>query len=190
MALVLSVLLWLLLAALAMILLLVLTPVHLRARVEKEAGWRGRVVVAPFGGLVPIPVFDSRTARKPAARKSKPEKSRRRGRRAGGGAVSPARIAGAVPELLAELLGAIRIDRLEVEARFGLDDPAETGALYGRLTPILFGLGARPPVALAVAPVFSGPELGGRAMADVSLIPARWLPPALRFAWRAFGPVR
>lgn len=184
---VLTVLAWSALAVLAALLLAILTPMHVRLRVEKAGSWTVRVDIAPVFGLVPVPAFGAGCKRRPT-KATDPDRRTRTRPAASGRRGFPARRIAAVPELVRGLLSPIRIARLEVDARFGLDDPAETGAVYGWLTPMLFTLGNRPPVVVALAPVFSGAHLEGRALAAVRVVPARLLPPAVRFAWRAFGP--
>ncbi|MCC0076608.1 MAG: DUF2953 domain-containing protein [Rhodobacter sp.] len=96
----------------------------------------------------------------------------------------------AVPALLQGLAGPVRLERLWLEARLGLDDPAETGQLFGALTPLVYGLGGAWPgrVSLQLAPEFSGPVLEGRGEVILSVVPVRWFGPGLRFAWAGFGP--
>lgn len=199
MGLVLAVLLWSLLAVLLLAAGVVLTPLHVRARLA-SAPPQARISVAPFGGMVPIPVFDSTRQ----GRRTKPEKARRRTEKAdrrkkrratrrergGDGGFPFDRALPELPDLLQGLIAAVRFEHLRVDAAVGLDDPADTGALFGMLSPVVYGLGGGARVSLALAPDFDAPGLRGSADAALSVTLARLVPPAVRFGWRVFGPGR
>lgn len=97
-------------------------------------------------------------------------------------------MARAAPGLVGGLLRQFRILRIEAEADFGFDDPADTGAVYGLLAPFAFGLPPGTRSSVVLRPDFETPRLSGRIDATVEVTPIRLLPPALRFAWRSFGP--
>lgn len=87
----------------------------------------------------------------------------------------------AAPELLRAVVTPARLERLSLDARIGLDDPAATGALFGALTPLVYGLGhAVAGGALRVEPVFSGPVFEGEVECILSVRPWRWVRPAGR----------
>ncbi|NNF73405.1 MAG: DUF2953 domain-containing protein, partial [Rhodobacteraceae bacterium] len=102
--------------------------------------------------------------------------------------VNPRRVFRAALRLLPELFGSLRLDTLKLDLRFGSGDPAETGEVYGMLKAIEYGLAGASRVEVLIEPVFDRAVFAGRAALDVTLTPARLIPPIARFGWRAFGP--
>lgn len=203
-----AVLLWGLLGLVALLLaalvLLLATPVHFRFLVERPEGGNSRFAaeIRVLGGLAPalrIGGDDGSAADKPAAkpaeapaegaRAERPRavrKMRMRKRRGlPGGKGVARRMIRALPGLVRGELRRIHVDRLSVDADFGLDDPAETGRLYGWVTPLIYGIRS-PRIALGLRPDFTGPRLSGRAEAAMHLTPAALLGPVISFAWTVF----
>ena len=94
----------------------------------------------------------------------------------------------ALPRLLGEVVRAVHWEALHLDAEFGLNDPADTGQLYGCLTPLQYGAPWPPWMSIALRPNFERAGLCGELQATLRLRAAALLPPAARFAWRAFGP--
>lgn len=193
-----AILLGLLGGAVLILVALATTPIHVRARLAAQP-LRGRVVVAPFGGLVPVTVFDSgrprkrpgKTAKRPGHRRRRRKREKRRRHREDADDGFPFdRAIAELPAFLSGLRRSVRVQRLRIDAAFGLHDPAETGRLFGYLTPALYAVPWGRRVRLAVAPDFDGPALRGTAEAAVSVTLSRILAPAIVFAWRVFGPGR
>ena len=193
---VLTLLLWvagLLLLALTTVLLV---PVRLSAWVQTTPRLAYTLDARLFGARTPrIPLLDSRRARHRAANKARrqpvahPTRARRvRTRKRRLGRARGSRMLAALPGLLREVMGAIRWESFRLDAEFGLDDPADTGHLYGCLTPLQIGMPWPPGVHIALRPNFERACLGGEMQATLCLRAAALLPPAARFAWRAFGP--
>ena len=156
-----SIVLWSLLSALAVLLAVVAialsTPIRLAFAVGTSPKWRLTIAARLLGGLTPpIPIHDSaRRTGKKRKRKAKHKKPTARPRR------SPARRARAIaaaPRLLAGLLRPIRLERLTVDADIGLADPADTGHLAGLLAALNASRPPASPVSIAVRPDFTGPR--------------------------------
>lgn len=183
-----------LLSALAILFLLLLavlaTPVQFDIWLRKDGETNFRVVARPLGGAgPPLPLADSSRKRveKPEkeARSANARKSRKRKRRwAGRGP----RAALAVPDLMAGLLRCIRVRSLSLDAEFGLGDPADTGLVYGLLTPLIYGCPRRG--AVSIRPVFDRSVLKAALDARISVTPITLALPFLRFGWRIIGPFR
>lgn len=172
-----------LLFALAALLLL---PLHLRFDARSSPHPRLRVEVRALGGHAPgLAVYDSA---RPRRARTPPKKRRRRRRGRQRTTPSGARMARALPRLIAGFLRQVRLLRLDGSARIGLGDPADTGWLFGLAQPVLrgTGLGRR----LSLHPDFEAQVFDGWLAGEIAILPARLLPPSLRFAWAAFGPER
>lgn len=85
------------------------------------------------------------------------------------------------------MLKPIHVERLAVDGVLGLDDPADTGQLFGVVTAARYALPARGPVSIALQPDFAGPSASGTIEACLRFIPIALVPPVTRFAWRVFG---
>ncbi len=182
-------LLWALLAlVLAMVAVLAavaVTPVRLRCVVSGEPRWRAIVVARLLAGLTPpIRVFDSARCRKKRARERAAPKPRAPGFR------NASNIVHAAPALLADLIGRVHVRRLAIDADVGLGDPADTGQLFGMFQAARYAIPAPGGVSVQLRPDFERVRLAGRLSAEASFIPAAFIGPLIRFAWRAFGPRR
>jgi hypothetical protein len=170
-------------------LVLAVLVLPLRLHVKGRAGVGGGhllVRVRLMGRLCPwIVLYDSahraaqdRATSHPEGRTARP---RLRGERL-------RRVLAALPRLLAEGVERLTLEALTLDLRFGLADPAETGALYGALAPVIYGAGGAFGMPLRVVPEFSGPTLDGAGDGVLRLRPIRFAGPLLRLAWVAFGP--
>ncbi|SMH49273.1 DUF2953 domain-containing protein [Maritimibacter sp. HL-12] len=188
---------WILLALLALVLLavglLAATPLHLRLAAESGRA-QGRVTLEArtlWGRTPPVRLLDTdhpgakarREARRPARRRDRETKDK--------GWSPPIsweqtrRIAQGVPVLVAGEAACIHIDRLDLDARIGTGDPAETGRLFGYAAPLLYGV-VRETVALRLTPDFERATFEGRADLALHLTPIALLGPIIRLAWSVF----
>ena len=177
----LQLLLWLGAGVLSCVALIVVVPIHVTMSWQSDPAKPSTVLLRPFGGVSPpIKVYDSS---KPARARKSRRKSRKSHKRDG---TLPRKIFGEGLALLRHALGAIHIDRLHLDAEFGLGDPAETGQLYGQLCPLIYTSGGH----VTVRPNFDRACLQGSALAQLhfSILGLIW--PFIRFGWRVFGPQR
>jgi Protein of unknown function (DUF2953) len=135
-----------------------------------------------------------RAARKPKAEK-KPGKPHKGGIRRLRTLRSVASVSGLtfwLTRFLGRLVGAVRVRRLAADLRLGLEDPADTGRLFGFLAPLALGLDRFRRLDVRVLPDFGGPVVAGRAEAVLTLYPFRvaaallllvFSPQAFRLAW-------
>jgi len=181
---VLQILLWLGVVLLAGTFLVVVLPIRVLCTWQSDPAKRAIVQLRPFGGAFPaIRVYDS--TRKDAG---KPEKSaKKRETRRGGRGLRLRRITVAdVTELFDRLIHAFQIEELHGVAEFGVGDPAETGQIYGQLTPLVYSTGSR----LQLRPNFTEACLRGDALLQFRVSPAGLIWPLVRFGWRVMGPIR
>ena len=174
---------WIVLAALLALLAVLAAPVEVSVTADSRATPRVSVRIGLLGGVLPAFALTSPTGRKER------KKEKRKRAKAGGG-VDGKRVACNLPALFAGLLRQIEISRLVLRLRFGLGDPAETGALYGQAMALAAPLNARRGVAVDLAPDFGDKVLAGRGEIAFRATPLAFVPPILRFVWASFGPVR
>jgi hypothetical protein len=168
---------WLLAALLGLVLAALLAPWHVRF-IGRTAPLRGRVELRLFAGnapAIPIPLGRSR---KPGRKKRKHDRTEARSRKRKRSRPLPA----GMLDLVFGVLSAIRFRRLRVAGRIGLEDPADTGVLWGHVAPFVYGLSA-PGRDIEVAPDFSGPCLDLEAHGDVAILPIRLLRAGVAFGW-------
>ncbi len=183
--------LWLLVIAAVLIALVIATivlPVRLRLQGQMgEEIWL-RLDLHTLGGLAPaIAVLDTakRWKGKPRSKKQKKERAASSSHSARSLTRLPIRN---IFRLVVELLRQFRIVWIRGEGEFGLDDPADTGTLYGILASVIYAGRHAADIDLDIRPDFGKSCLSGRIDTAVDVIPLRLLPPVLRFGWRTFGP--
>ncbi|HSC26888.1 MAG TPA: hypothetical protein VLD67_06415 [Vicinamibacterales bacterium] len=128
------------LLALALFLALLAIPVRFVFRVERSGTTRTSWRMRWLFGLV-----DVQSGRRRAPRKRKPPRAEtpeveRRRTRGPTAALATLRTRGflrCIARLLAGLRRRIRFEDFHLRAEFGLDDPADTGRLYGAIAPLL-----------------------------------------------------
>lgn len=186
--------LWILLGLVAGGVLLLAIPLEATFALRFDAGaQRAEARVIWLFGLITVPLRkserDSRTkARKPAAKK-------RRG--TSGTALAMARQKGMIRRVVrlpGEVLACLHVLDLSLDGRLGLDDPADTGMLWGMVGPLLMALDALPVGRVRIHPDFTGTvvEINGRGHLRLVPIELIWVvlrfacaPVTLRAYWRA-----
>jgi hypothetical protein len=122
-----------------------------------------------------------------AARPPKRKRRKRGKRRKGGiGAEDALRLLRAVPDAGLTALGRIHIDALRLRATFGFDDPADTGEVFGMLTPLVYGLPAER-CDFQIRPDFDRRRFEGSAELSLHLTPLSVAWPVLRLVLLFWG---
>jgi len=179
---VLLILLWLIVAVLAILTGVLLTPVKLWVRLHSSPSPTYKVEASVFGGLTPkIPVFDSTQQRKKVG-KTPAKKKKKRSYATGVGLVPE------IPRFIGDVLRVFHFDFLHLDADFGLTDPADTGHVFGCLAPFIYGGQLPSGVTVSLRPDFSRACFAGDLEGAMHFTPAGFLPPALRMAWYVYGP--
>lgn len=180
-------LLWIVLGLLLFTLAVTATPVKLWARFQSTPKMRFRLQVSPFGGLAPylMLVDSNRSKRKDKSRSKRDKKPKVKKSIPSRGA---RRMIGNIPRLFGDFLSQIRLQKVTVNGRFGLGDPADTGTVFGVLCPIIFGASSTQHFDITVVPDYDQACFVGKVEASVSIIPLRLIPPIARFSWRSFSP--
>ncbi len=92
-----------------------------------------------------------------------------------------------IRELLAvigRMIRAFRVVHIYAEGSFGFDDPADTGVLYGYLSPLVYAGTGLPDVTLDLRPDFERAGLRGNLDALLEVTPIFLLLPAMNVGWR------
>lgn len=189
MMLLLTILSWVFVAALAIVIFALVTPLRVRLRLATVPQFWFRCDLQGLGGLTPqITVFDNRASskkndqipRSPTRTKLLEKKSAPKG----------SRMITALPSLMHDIIRQIRFETLKVNCEFGFPDPADTGRLSGIALALTHGIPVSRQMSISVVPNFQHPCFEADITAVIRLTIAAILIPVLRFAWRAFGLVR
>jgi hypothetical protein len=174
-------------------------PVHLDVRLDLADRRRADARLRWLFGLVRVRLSADRPAAAPARlERAGPVDSRRVRRRSRRPNVLAVFRTQGLPQRTArfvrELSGAIHVHRCLVRARFGFDDPADTGQVCGAVLPAA-ALAAAAGADVQCAPDFERAILAGTAAATVSVVPLRVVVIILLFAcsppvWRAVRAAR
>lgn len=179
-----AIVIWMIVALFALLVLVLVTPVRVRAQLRSAQHWHVRVDAWLLGGLSPrLPLVDSRRPRKPRMRQPKPKRKTKNH-------AAPQGMAKALPRLIKELLQVVHLEELRLDAGFGLPDPADTGQLYGCLLPLQYAGFLPRQASIFLRPDFSGRSFDCEIDGTARFTAAAMIPPAIRFGWRAFGPGR
>jgi hypothetical protein len=167
----------------AAVLVLLAVPVDVAVTARRRERLETRVRVRWLWGLVVLPAPKG-GAEKPRRKKSKKRKPRAR-RASARRALAVLRAKGFARRALhlpRALLRRVHVRAFDIDLRLGLDDPADTGRLWGFIGPATAMLALPPPARVAVTPEFAEPVLHLDARADVRVVPAALLLVLLAFA--------
>jgi hypothetical protein len=120
-------------------------------------------------------------------RKKKPVKKGRKGFMS---FLSVLRVRG-LPEgilrLARRVFGRIKVGRMDVDIRLGLDDPADTGMMYSVLWPVLVPVNPFGPMNFRLEPVFEEPTFEASLHGRVRVYPIQMVGSLLRFVFSPTG---
>lgn len=174
------------------LLALLAVPVDVAFAACRRERFEARLTIRWLWGWVPLPAPQG-GRRKP--RSAKPKRARRRkpgkpsGVRRALAMVRSEDFPRRVLRLLRDLLRSVHVRRFDFDLRVGLDDPADTGRLWGLIGPVTALLTLPSPARIVVTPEFAEPLLHLDAHAEARIVPAGLLavlivfllsPPTLR----------
>lgn len=177
-------------------LVLLAMPFDVGFRLKKDDSVRLRLSIAWAYGLL-FKELDN--IPKPNAKKADSKKARRKPLRTGKGKARTAMAFIRSPGMSAHLLKLahnmwrqLRVRQLYLHLTFGMDDPADTGQLYGALVPALILNDCMTQFDLQVQPDFSQPTLLADSRGQVRLIPLTIIGVMIAFllsptCWRGFA---
>lgn len=182
-----SIILWALSCLVVLLLAAVFSPVRLNIHATAEPHPRLIAHARLFGGIAPsLRIIDSER-KKP--KKPKTEKNKKSHKTRGSFNNGPALVQDFI-RAIAEILRKIHVEHLSLNIKFGLGDPAETGHLYGLLTPLVYGTNGFARSSIHLQPNFEQRCLSGDLDAQLRFIPGSLAFPVIGFVWTNFGPMR
>lgn len=180
-----AILLWVVVGLVVILLALLFTPIRLRVFLRSSPQLAYRVDAKVFGGVSPsIPIVDSARPRKPKTKRPKKQQAKRQRKSR---FLRRTNILSAVSELLFGLLEAFHFQYCYIDLEFGMNDPADTGKIYGFLTPFPYCGCSPQDVSFSVQPNFEQACFVGEVDASVRVTAATLLWPVIRFGWKVFG---
>jgi Protein of unknown function (DUF2953) len=178
---------------------LLAVPLDVAFEVRRREAFASRVRLRWLWGAVriPVPAGGGRGAAGPKQRRpAKPSKPARPGRTSGLrralAVLATPRFPGRVVRLARGLVRRVRFRDLELAARVGLDDPADTGRLWGLLGPVAALLAVPRAARIELVPEFGGAVFHLDARGEARVVPGAVLltvlafllaPATLRAAW-------
>jgi len=185
-------------AFLILLMLLLAIPVNLVYALKKDGGWRGRIIVYWMFGLVHVSLRPRRERkglreeRRPRAGRRTPDGGNRllKRRRDVFAVLRTPGFMRRLIHLLRDLLQSARPRRVRIQFLIGMDDPADTGRLWGALAPLrfLFGkksIGKESSVSIELTPDFAGARFKGYSCASVQFVPLKMIALVLGFFFSA-----
>ena len=140
-------------------------------------------------GLVGKSLLPRKKPGKPRKAK-KPGKGKKRDLRSFLSYVALVRTRGVVPgffRLARRMVGSLHFLQINADLRFGLDDPADTGMVYGALWPVLVLPVMSSSTTLRMEPVFDSPTFEAAFQGKVRVFPAEMVANVLRFVFSPAG---
>ena len=177
------------------VVVLLAIPIDVAFVVQRKESLQGRVTVGWLFGLVRIPVrpapvvAKSRPPRQPKAQRARARRAPRRRRHVWAMLRTEGFLA-RVLRLVRGLIGRLHIRRLRLHVRLGLDDPADTGRLWGVVGPLAWAVPAPAGGRVAIEPDFTGASFRVDGVGTIRIVPIEIVATLLAFAlspvaWRA-----
>ncbi len=187
-------LLYILIGIIVVPLLLLAIPIHIEYCYDHQVRLKSQMRIIWLFGLVRIRPTPSERSKGTAARftdsrvkeKRKLHKRSRQKSKLGKALLAVISSEGLLRHLfrlLYELLSDAKIKQLKACVRFGLDDPADTGRLYGSLAPAFSILYAIPRVDFVAVPLFDRTGVETDIQARVRVVPIYYIKAVLLFVF-------
>ena len=159
------------------------TPMRISVMFDTRNRPRYCFKVVLLGGLFPIVLAPKRWSEPSTGQRTKePSHRSRAAQRRYVSAYAP-RMLCKFPGLVFKVFSRVKLERLEAKIRFGLPDPAETGIVYGALTPLLQFIDLSERSNIVVHPDFGSEVFDGRGHLGTRFLPIALVAPVLGFAW-------
>lgn len=174
------------LTAIALILLgmvlLLAAPVEIAFNIEHDEASRSDISLVMLFGIIRIPLVghSGKERRKKTARTHR-KKTKRRGNRKVMSLARNADFRERFFNYIRGLLQSMKIKTLDVQVKLGLDDPADTGRLWGVVGPLASVLAESRTARIRIEPEFAGEVFSLQSHGRISVTPLRILSNSLYF---------
>ena len=174
---------WFLLAFLAGLLALLAIPLHLSFTLQRHEGRHmGSGTLGWLFGTVQIPIHPRARAKRALPKISTVKRERGGGTRRVVSMLQTKGFGRRALKLARDLLRHTQVQTLDLDIRLGLDDPADTGRLWGVVGPLAALLPLPPVARIAITPDFAAEVLEVEGQGQIRIIPLQWLAVILLFA--------
>lgn len=157
-------------------------PVDIAFTLQREEKLQGRVTIDWLFGLVRIPVRREDNKARPTPPPQKARRTRVRRDLHGGAMLRSKGFLARLLRLLRRLWGCIHIRRLRLHLLLGLDDPADTGQLWGVIGPLALLIPVPARAELVIQPEFTGAVLQIDGEGAVRILPIEIIATLFAFA--------
>lgn len=155
------------------VLALLAVPVEIVFSIQRHETFRSDVAIGWMFGLVRLPI-STKSPKQPSRQGRKKEKPKtRKGRRRLFVILRNSRFHRRLFRFVKDLLGSIHVSSLRMSARLGLDDPADTGRLWGIVGPPAGALTASRWADIKIEPDFSGETFDLDSEGNIRIIPLK-----------------
>jgi len=171
---------------LVIIFAVMVVPVDLFFTVQRDDTFQGHASIGWLFGLVRIPLHskekEARQPKKPQKKKkTEHRRSRRDGLHVGAMLRSPGFISLLI-RMLRRLKACIHIRQLRLHILLGLDDPADTGQLWGMIGPLALAIPVPAGANVAIQPEFTGAAFLVDGEGAIRIIPIEIIGSLIAFA--------
>ncbi|MCP4317721.1 MAG: DUF2953 domain-containing protein [Hyphomicrobiales bacterium] len=162
------------------------SPCRVSAEFDTDTKPVFRFKMAVFGGLLPVVSTTDKRPKDSARKRKRRAASRSRKSTGQNIAVYAPRMLRNGPRLISGIVAGVTFEALDADISFGLPDPADTGMIYGALTPVARLVGSAEHSHISLHPDFNDSTFNGRGRIAARFTPASLIPPLLSFGWMVF----
>lgn len=162
------------------------TPLRISVAFDTDAKPAFILKMAVFGGLLPVvSTTGKRTEGSAVKTKRRAKFQSRKSARLNIACYAP-RMLRDGPRLVSRIAACVKLEAVGANISFGLPDPADTGMIYGALTPVVRLAGNTEHSQISLTPDFNDVILNGRGHITARFMPFALILPLLSFAWTVF----
>jgi hypothetical protein len=162
------------------------TPLRITVAFDTAAKPAFKFKMAVYGGLLPVVSTSGKRSRGSAAKTRRPAEPRSRQSSRLDNAGYARRMLRDGPRLICRIASRVKFETVDADISFGLPDPADTGMIYGMLSPVARLVGTAEHSSVSLHPDFNDAALDGHGRITARFTPAALIAPIFSFAWTVF----
>ena len=185
------ILFYLLISILASLIFVLVVPIDIELTYNNQAQNKSRTRITWLFGLISFDVKEIKKSKfkikttKPLRHKEKKRKEKTDGLKSVLVLIQSKGFLRRVIRLIREIIAVAEIGRLDWHLGFGLDDPADTGRVYGMLSPAFSFMYACPRIHFSFVPLFGRMTLETKINAAIRIVPMKFVLAVLSFIFSA-----